>query len=148
MGQRQGITHPLLAQAQSSETGTCWTRSKYQRVIPLIFRHVKADAIVVRNWDELNAKKDQVKGKIVVYNQGWTNYYDTVEYRVLGAERAAALGAVGALVRSIASNSIYSPHAGGQYNQEIPIAAITVEDAEMLQRMQNRGQKITLELIL
>ena len=102
----------------------------------------------MRNWDELNAKKDQVKGKIVVYNQGWTNYYDTVEYRVLGAERAAALGAVGALVRSIASNSIYSPHAGGQYNQEIPIAAITVEDAEMLQRMQNRGQKITLELIL
>ena len=102
----------------------------------------------MRNWDELEQKKDQVKGKIVVYNQGWTNYYDTVEYRVFGAERAAALGAVGALVRSVASQSIYSPHAGGQYNQEIPIAAITVEDAEMFQRMQDRGQKITLHFVL
>ena len=89
-----------------------------------------------------------MKGKIVVYNQGWTTYFDTVEYRVLGAENAAKHGAVGALVRSIASKSIYSPHAGGQYNQQIPIAAISVEDAEMLQRMQNRGQKITLQLIL
>ena len=47
--------------------------------------------------------KDKVKGKIVVYNQEWTNYYDSVEYRVFGAERAAALGAAAALVRSVAS---------------------------------------------
>lgn len=110
--------------------------------------NVKADAIVVRNWDELEQRKAEVKGKIVVYNQGWTTYSDTIEYRVLGAERAAALGAVAALVRSVASDSIYSPHAGGQYNQQIPIAAIAVEDAEMFQRMQSRGQKITLQLVL
>lgn len=66
----------------------------------------------------------------------------------MGAETAAKYGAVAALVRSIASHSIYSPHAGGQYNQQVPVAAIAVEDAEMLQRMQDRGQKITLELTL
>jgi carboxypeptidase Q len=103
---------------------------------------VRAEAVVVRTFDELEKRKDEVKGKIVVYNQEWTNYYDSVEYRVLGAENAAKYGAVGALVRSVASKSIYSVHAGGQYNEQIPIAAITVEDAEMLQRMSDRGQKI------
>lgn len=43
-------------------------------------------------------------------------------------------------------------HTGNQrYNikyPKIPVAAITVEDAEMLDRMQARGQNITLELKL
>ena len=40
--------------------------------------------------------------------------------------------------------SVSSVHTGVQFNRQIPIAAITVEDAEMFQRMQDRGQKITL----
>ena len=51
-------------------------------------------------------------------------------------------------MRSVASKSIYSVHAGVQHSKLIPIAAITVEDAEMFQRMQNRKQKINLELSL
>lgn len=104
--------------------------------------HVRAEAIVVTSFDELDAMKDQVKGKIVIYNQGWTNYYDKVVYRAQGGDKAAAYGAVGALVRSVASHSIYSVHAGIQYGDKIPIAAITTEDAEMFSRMQARGQKI------
>ena len=54
------------------------------------------------------------------------------------------------LVRSVASKSIYSVHAGSQQSgadqPQIPAAAITVEDAEMFQRMQARGQKIVVEL--
>lgn len=79
--------------------------------------NVRAEAIVVRTFAELDKRKDEVKGKIVVYNQEWTNYYESVEYRVFGAENAAKYGAVGALVRSVASKSIYSVHAGGQYNE-------------------------------
>ena len=86
--------------------------------------------------------KDKVKGKIVIYNQGWTNYYDNVVYRAQGGDKAAAYGAVAALVRSVASHSIYSVHAGIQYGTKIPCAAITVEDADMFSRMQARGQKI------
>ena len=35
----------------------------------MILRHVKANAIVVSNYDELEARKDEIKGKIVVYNE-------------------------------------------------------------------------------
>jgi len=77
----------------------------------------------------LEARKDQIAGKIVVYNQPWTNYYDTYIYRKTGAERAKKYGAVASLVRSIASSSIYSVHAGCQgknSDNTIPAAAITV----------------------
>lgn len=83
-----------------------------------------------------------------MYNEKWTTYGESVQYRSSGAARAASYGAVAALVRSVASFSIYSVHTGVQQNQQIPIAAITVEDAEMMQRMQERGQTITLHLIL
>lgn len=36
--------------------------------------HVKADAIVFRTFDELEANSSKIKGKIVVYNQKWTTY--------------------------------------------------------------------------
>ena len=56
------------------------------------------------------------------------------------------------LVRSVASSSIYSVHAGYQEydpaQPKIPAAAITVEDAEMFQRMQDRNQTIVVELNL
>ena len=102
----------------------------------------------MQSFDELDQRKNEVKGKIVVYNQKWTTYGDSVQYRSNGADRAAAYGAVAALVRSVASYSISSVHTGVQHSTAIPIAAITVEDAEMLLRMQARGQKITLELSL
>lgn len=103
---------------------------------------------MVTSFEDLDAKKDQVKGKIVVYNQGWTNYFEKVIYRSTGAEKAATYGAVAALVRSVASHSIYSVHTGVQNSQTIPIAAITTEDADMMLRMQNRGQRINLHLVL
>lgn len=96
--------------------------------------------------------KDQVKGKIVVYNEDWVNYGTTVAYRVSGASRAAKYGALAALVRSVTPDSIESVHTGIQYYDsaypEIPVAAITMEDAEMFQRMQQRNQTITLHLVM
>ncbi len=59
---------------------------------------------------------------------------------------------MGALVRSVTPDSVYSVHAGVMHYDEnypkIPAAAITVEDAEMFQRMQDRGQKIVVHLIM
>lgn len=71
-----------------------------------------------------------------------------------GPSRAAKYGALATLVRSVASSSIYSVHTGYmEYNEtistrKIPCAAITVEDAEMFNRMQDRGQVVKVKLSL
>ena len=85
----------------------------------------------------------QVKGKIVVYNEEFESYGKTVIYRGLGAVEAAKLGAAAALVRSVTPFSIDSPHTGFTHYEEevpkIPIACISIEGAELLQRLYNRG---------
>lgn len=105
--------------------------------------NVTGDVIVVRSWNELKQVQNIVKGKIVVYNQPWIKYSQSVEYRTNGASQAAKYGAIAALIRSATPFSIESPHTGVMsYNPsypKIPVASITVEDAEMFQRMQDRG---------
>lgn len=100
---------------------------------------VKAEVLVVKDWDDLELKKSQVKGKIVCYSYEWTDYGEGVAYRSSGASRASEYGAVGVLVRSVAPFSIESPHTGAMgYDEKfpkIPAAAIAIEDANMFLRM-------------
>lgn len=111
---------------------------------------VSAEAVVVRNFGELERLGEQVRGKIVVYNAPFTSYGATVLYRHQGASRAARYGAVAALVRSITPVSLQTLHTGAmQYDADqpkIPVAAITIEVAEFLQRMNDRGDHPTLRL--
>jgi len=74
--------------------------------------NVFAEVIVIQSFDDLKAKKDQIKGKIVLFNHKWTNYFKEVKYRMRGAIKAAKYGAVGVLIRSLATKSIESPHTG------------------------------------
>ncbi len=111
---------------------------------------ITAEAVVVRSFDELDTLGERVRGKIVIYNVPFTNYGATVRYRSSGAARAARYGAVGVLVRSITPVSLQTPHTGAMIYDEaqpkIPAAAITIEGAELLQRMHDRGQRPTLRL--
>jgi len=111
---------------------------------------ITAEAVVVRNFDELDALGERVRGKIVVYNAPFTNYGATVRYRSSGPSRAARYGAVAALVRSITPVSLQTPHTGGltydETQPKIPAAAITIEGAELLQRMNDRNDRPTLRL--
>jgi len=111
---------------------------------------ITADAVVVRDWAELDALGERVRGKIVVYNAPFTNYGATVQYRGSGASRAARYGAVAALVRSITPTSLQTPHTGAMIydpqQPQIPAAAITIEAAEQLQRAYDRGDRIALRL--
>ncbi|XP_036193703.1 carboxypeptidase Q isoform X3 [Myotis myotis] len=111
---------------------------------------ITAEVLVVTSFDELRRRAQEARGKIVVYNQPYTNYSNTVKYRVQGAVEAARVGALASLIRSVASFSIYSPHTGIQEYQDgvpqIPTACITVEDAEMMSRMVSRGSKIVIQL--
>ncbi|KYM96205.1 PREDICTED: carboxypeptidase Q-like [Cyphomyrmex costatus] len=111
---------------------------------------ITANAVVVNSFAELKKRAEEIPGKIVVYNQKFISYGETVEYRSLGAVRAAELGAVAALIRSVTPFSLYTPHTGMMNYAEnvtkIPAACITVEDATLLGRMADRGETIVINL--
>jgi carboxypeptidase Q len=106
--------------------------------------------LVVKDFNELEERKAEAKGKIVLFNAEFTSYGKTVQYRYSGASEAAKVGAVASLIRSVGPYSMDTPHTGVMKYEDgvrkIPHAAITVEDAMMLQRMQDRGQKIVVKL--
>ncbi len=111
---------------------------------------ITAEAIVVSDFDELEARADEAEGKIVVFDAPFESYGRTVRYRSEGAIAAARAGAVASLIRSVGPVSLKTPHTGGMRYEEgverIPHAAITIEDAMMLHRMHERGERIVLRL--
>lgn len=113
---------------------------------------ITAPVVVVSSFDDLAARGAAVKGKIVLFDVPFTTYDATRRYRTSGASAAAKQGAVAMLLRSVASFSINSPHTGAlRYDStvaRIPAAAITVEDAMLLHRMQERGQPPTVRLVM
>lgn len=113
---------------------------------------ITGDVLVVKSFDELEARKAEADGKIVLFNAAFTNYGQTVQYRVRGASEAAKAGAIASLLRSVGPVSLYTPHTGTMGYEDgvpqIPHAAVTVEDAMMMQRMQDRGQQIRVRLMM
>jgi carboxypeptidase Q len=111
---------------------------------------ITAPVLVVSDWEELEARAEEARGKIVLYDPPWENYGVNVAYRGRGAIVAAQAGAVASLIRSAGSFSINTPHTGAMgYDPDvpkIPHAALASEHAQMLHRMQNRGERITLRL--
>ncbi|XP_042880832.1 carboxypeptidase Q-like [Penaeus japonicus] len=119
---------------------------------------IRAEVLVVKDFDDLEAnahlsnRTSPAAGTSVAHNPPWVSYGETVQYRASGATRAAKVGAVASLIRSVGPFSINSPHTGHQYYGDapakIPTACITVEDAAMMERMQDRGQKIEVLLTM
>ena len=112
---------------------------------------IEAEVLVVSSFDELKARAAEAKGKIVLYDAPFVNYGATVQYRTAGANVASKLGAVGVLIRSVGPFGLRTPHTGtmAPYDSttpKIPAAALSMEDAAMLHRMQARGQKIVVRL--
>ncbi|MDH5642838.1 MAG: M28 family metallopeptidase [Gemmatimonadota bacterium] len=111
---------------------------------------ITAEVLVVSDSVELFERADEARGKIVLFDVPFTTYGETVRYRSLGAVYAARVGAVASLIRSVTPRSMQTPHTGVMgYDPAvaaIPHAALTVEDAEMLHRMQDRGQRIVIRL--
>lgn len=111
---------------------------------------ITAEVLVVNSFEELEERSDEAEGKIVLFNAEFTTYGQTVTYRVNGASEAAKHGAVASLIASVASYSMQTPHTGvmryADGVEKIPHAAITVEDALLMQRLADRGE--TLEVTL
>lgn len=103
-----------------------------------------AEVVAVSSFAEFEAlASSRVEGRIVLFNAPYEGYSNTVRYRSSGASRAAEKGAKACLIRSVTPVSLQSPHTGAlRYDiaaPKIPAAALTVEDAEMLARLQARG---------
>ena len=111
---------------------------------------VQAEVLTVSTFEELDARASSARGRIVFFNAPFTNYGETVRFRSAGPSRAARLGAVAVLVRSIGGNGMRTPHTGAlQYSADapkIPAAAVTSEDADRLQRMTDRGATVVVHL--
>ncbi len=107
-------------------------------------RALQAPVVLVNNFDELDAKKDQVQGKIVFYNYHFNPtfintfeaYSDAVRYRGQGPSRAARYGAVGVIIRSMSHGMNNVPHTGAtRYDTtlpKIPAVAVGLQDADWL----------------
>jgi Peptidase family M28 len=114
---------------------------------------VTANVVAVSSFDQLVALgRDKIAGKIVLYNPAWEGYGQTVIYRSSGASRAAELGAVAVLVRSMTGVSLQTPHTGALNYAEgiakIPAAALSVEDADMIQRLVRGGAQVQVRLMM
>lgn len=113
---------------------------------------IEAEVLVVDSFEDLKEKADQAEGKIVVYNVPFTSYGETVQYRYQGAIEAAKVGAVASLIRSVGPYSMQTPHTGNSSYKEgvkkIPHAAITLEDASLLHRLQKMGEEIRVRITM
>jgi hypothetical protein len=112
---------------------------------------ITAEVVPVSSFEDLEKKgRAAIEGKIVLFNVPYEGYNRTVVYRTTGPSRAARLGAVAALVRSVTPISLQSPHTGAlEYADgfpKIPAAAVTIEDALLIQRVVDAGNPVTAHL--
>ncbi len=119
---------------------------------------ISAEVVSVRDEAELDALGERARGKIILFDnpmpaytpEGGTHYGTTVRFRGRGASLAAEKGAVACLVRSVTARSLQTPHTGAmRYKDDvprIPAAAITIEDASMISRLQARGIPVEVRL--
>ena len=111
---------------------------------------ITAEVLVVASFDELTQRAAEAKGKIVLYDAEWRDYGYNGSFRRLGAIAAAKAGAVASLARSAGPYSMRTPHTGSMSydstGKKIPHASVTSEDAMMIRRMINRGEKVRVTL--
>jgi len=105
-----------------------------------------APVLLIRSFEELERRKEDVKGKIVFYNypfnatlvKTFQAYSDAGRYRREGPSRAAKYGALAVIVRSLTQSTDNNPHTGSTaYNDsfpKIPAVAIGLHDAEWLSK--------------
>jgi len=121
---------------------------------------ISGPVVEVKNFDELDKLGEAgVKGKIVFLNypmnplfvSTFDAYEDAAKYRVRGPAKAAKYGAVGVMVRSLASNEDTHPHAGvtfyGNTSPKIPAVAISTYDANRLSSYLSQGSEVVAGFI-
>jgi hypothetical protein len=120
---------------------------------------VTGELVAFNSVDELRAAPDSaVRGKIVFIDHRMSPTQDGSGYGQFGAPRrqgptiASLKGAIAIVVRSIGTDHHRNPHTGGtgfaNGAKPIPAGALTVPDAEQVQRILKRGKPVTMKLVL
>jgi carboxypeptidase Q len=118
---------------------------------------LEAEAVMVKDLAALAAlPAGAVKDRIVFFNnrmartRDGSGYSAAVSARSNGPSAAAALGAVGVVIRSIGTSNLRFPHTGGtRYSlnaPRIPALAIANPDADSLERQFASGKPVRLRL--
>ena len=119
---------------------------------------MQAPLVRVNNFDELEAKKNELKGKIVFYNNPFDDtlintfyaYGKNVIYRGIGASRAAKYDAVAVMIRSMTNTPGNYPHTGSlrytDTTKKIPAAAMGLEDVKKLDSLFDKNIAVTAAL--
>lgn len=112
---------------------------------------ITAQVIAFNSFDEMDKRKDEVKGKIVYFNHSFdpTNIKPFVSYGQTGVSRragpsaAAKYGAVGVMIRSLTESTANDPHTGGTvYNDsfpKIPAIAMGPRDADYIWELSKKS---------
>jgi carboxypeptidase Q len=112
---------------------------------------IEAEVLPVSSFDDLRMRQTEARGRIVLFDVPFTTYTESVTYRTSGPRIAAQYGAVAALVRSIGPIGLRTPHTGsvsylpGQ--PRIPAASVSVEDANRIVRLTQRGRRVRVRLV-
>jgi hypothetical protein len=120
---------------------------------------IAAEVLEVAGIEELRAKADAARGRIVLFNRpirrngaGPEGYGSASRLRTRGPSEAAKLGAVGALIRSLGTASYRLPHTGATTHLEgaprIPAAAVSAEDADLIHRLLAAGETVRVSFTL
>ncbi|KAI6183418.1 Carboxypeptidase Q [Aphelenchoides bicaudatus] len=105
--------------------------------------NITAEAVVIENFDDIDNL--DIRGKIVVFAQKWTGYFEDLKYRK-ASDKIKKLGGVGLLAKSVGPFSIGSAHTGQGSDEHLPAASLTMEEADLLQRLSRRGKKLKLNM--
>ena len=119
---------------------------------------VEADVVEATSLEGVDALGEKAKGKIVLIwkvmeraSEG-SGYGATVPIRGSGAARAAKVGAVAVVIRSVGTSDARFPHTGAlNYTEgvaKIPAAALAVNDADLLHSYLSKGMRVRLRMKL
>ncbi|QNM83561.1 M20/M25/M40 family metallo-hydrolase [Sphingomonas sabuli] len=120
---------------------------------------ITGDVVGFDSLAELEAAPEAaVRGKIVFVSHAMPRTMDGSGYGYFGGPRrqgpgiASAKGAIGIVVRSIGTDYHRNPHTGTMQFPDgvrpIPAGALSLPDAEQLQRILKRGRPVTMRLVL
>lgn len=121
---------------------------------------ITAEVVEVKSFEELQARKDEAKGKIIFFNRPldrsklntFEAYGGAANQRGQGAVEAAKVGGVAALVRSMTTQLDDVPHTGAMNYVDtvpkVPAAAVSTIGANLLSDLISKEKKVTVRLKL